>query len=410
MDTTVHTNAFFMELEDRYGAHNYKPVPVVIAKGEGVHVWDVEGNRYFDFLSGYSALNHGHCHPELVEVLKKQASSLTLTSRAFYNDRLGVYEKKMTELFGYDKLLPMNSGVEAVETAIKLARRWGYAKKGIRPDQAVIVVCDGNFHGRTINVISFSTDPDSNKDFGPYTPGYKVIPYNDTAALEEAVRDKNVAGFLVEPVQGEAGVVVPDDGYMAACAEICRKHDVLLIADEIQTGLGRTGRWLCCDYDKVHPQVLILGKALGGGLMPVSAVLADDDVMLGIRPGEHGSTYGGNPLACAVAAAAVEISRRDGYAENSDRLGKILRRELEDIRDRHERITTVRGRGLFNAMVIDPSGGKNAWDVCLSLKDKGLLAKPTHGDIIRFAPPLVITEDQLMECVDIIRKTMSDFS
>ena len=399
----------FIELESIYGAHNYMPVPVVIAHGEGVFVWDVENKKYFDFLSAYSALNHGHCHAGLLAVLQSQASRLTLTSRAFYNDQLGVFEEYMAGVFGYDKLLPMNSGVEAVETAVKLARRWGYAIKGVPDDKAKIIVCRDNFHGRTVNVISFSTDP-ANRNFGPYTPGYEVIPYNDAQALEQALQDPTVVGFLVEPIQGEAGVVVPDEGYLSDCYSLCKTHNVLFISDEIQTGLGRTGKWLCCDYETVKPDVLILGKALGGGILPVSAVLASDEVMLCIKPGEHGSTYGGNPLACALAKAAVEIAISENYAGNSFRLGEILRMELKAIQSETGMITEVRGKGLFNAIVIAPVKGKTAWDVCLALMKNGLLAKPTHDDIIRFAPPLIITEEQLMECVEIIRKTIRNFT
>ncbi len=402
-------NEYFISLENQYGAHNYHPLPVVISRGEGIFVWDAEGKKYFDFLSAYSALSHGHCHPHLLKVLNEQASKLTLTSRAFYNDKLGEYEKYMTGLFGYDKLLPVNSGVEAVETAIKLARRWGYSKKGIPADQAKIIVCENNFHGRTINVISFSTDPDANQNFGPYTPGYIIIPYNDKIALEKALKDKNVAGFLVEPVQGEAGVIVPDEGYISACFDLCKKNNVLFIADEIQTGLCRTGKMLCCDYENVHPDILILGKSLGGGILPVSAVLADDEIMLCIKPGEHGSTYGGNPLACAVSTAAMEIMIEENFAENSFTLGEILNHELKKIQSQTDLISIVRGKGLFHAIVITPKNGKSAWDVCLALKQNGLLAKPTHNDIIRFAPPLIITEEQLMQCISIIKKTISTF-
>jgi len=410
MKTTAQslTGDYYIELEAAYGAHNYKPIPVALSRGEGVFVWDVENRRYFDFLSAYSAMNHGHAHPRLLKALMDQASRLSLTSRAFYNDRLGEYERFMCRRFGFDKLLPMNSGVEGVETAIKLTRRWGYEKKGIPESKARLVVCRNNFHGRTVNVISFSTDP-ANSSFGPYTPGYDIIPYNDVPALERALEDPHVAGFLVEPIQGEAGVVVPDDGYLAACQALCRQRNVLFIADEIQTGLGRTGKWLCCDYESVRPDVLILGKALGGGFLPVSAVLADDEVMLCIRPGEHGSTYGGNPLACAVAQAAIEVADEDGYADNSFRLGQRLREALAALQQDTDMITEVRGKGLFNAMVIRPVAGKTAWDVCLRLMKNGLLAKPTHEDIIRFAPPLVITEEQLDECVSIIRKTIESF-
>jgi len=398
-----------MEQEQRYGAHNYKPIPVVIEKGEGVFVWDIEGKKYYDFLSAYSALNQGHCHPRIIASLFEQASKLTLTSRAFYNNLLGEYEKYMCGVFGYDKLLPMNTGVEAVETAIKLCRRWGYDKKGIPNNEARIIVCEGNFHGRTVNVISFSTDPDSNTRFGPYTPGYITIPYNDVNALAEALKDKNVAGFLVEPIQGEAGVIVPDEGYIAKCFELCKKNNVLFIADEIQTGLGRTGKMLACDHENVHADILILGKALSGGVLPVSAVLADDEIMLTIKPGEHGSTYGGNPLACAVTMTAMDVLISEKLSENAAHLGEVLKRELNSIKEKSNIITLVRGKGLFYAIVIKPANGKTAWDICLALKENGLLAKPTHGDIIRFAPPLIITEEQLMECADIIRKTILSF-
>jgi ornithine--oxo-acid transaminase len=411
MKTTadIMTSREAMEQEQRYGAHNYKPIPVVIEKGEGVFVWDIEGKKYYDFLSAYSALNQGHCHPRIIASLFEQASKLTLTSRAFYNNLLGEYEKYMCGIFGYDKLLPMNTGVEAVETAIKLCRRWGYDKKGIQDNEAKIIVCEGNFHGRTVNVISFSTDPDSNTRFGPYTPGYITIPYNDVNALEEALKDKNVAGFLVEPIQGEAGVIVPDEGYIAKCFELCKKNNVLFIADEIQTGLGRTGKMLACDHENVHADILILGKALSGGVLPVSAVLAADEIMLTIKPGEHGSTYGGNPLACAVTMTAMDVLISEKLSENAAHLGEVLKRELNSIKKKSNIITLVRGKGLFYAIVIKPTNGKTAWDICLALKENGLLAKPTHGDIIRFAPPLIITEEQLMECADIIRKTILSF-
>ena len=393
-----------IDLEDKYGAHNYHPIPVVLSRGEGVFVWDVDGKRYYDFLSAYSAVNQGHCHPRIISALIDQSQKLTLTSRAFHNDLLGEYEKYMTSLFGYDKLLPMNTGVEAVETALKLARRWGYMKKNIPSDKAKIIVCENNFHGRTINVISFSTDPDSNNNFGPYTPGYIIIPFNDIEALKNALKDQEVAAFLVEPVQGEAGVIVPDEGYLAAAYNACKKANVLFVADEIQSGLGRTGKMLCCDYENVHPDILILGKALSGGVLPVSAVLANDEIMLCIKPGEHGSTYGGNPLACCVTMSAMGVLIDEQLPENSFRLGEILRHELKNIKS--DRVTTVRGKGLFNAIVIKESDGIDAWQVCLKLAENGLLAKPTHGDIIRFAPPLVITEDQIFECANIIRRTI----
>lgn len=399
-----------MKLEEKYGAHNYHPIPAVLERGEGICLWDVEGKRYFDFLSAYSALNQGHGHPKIVGALVEQAQKLTITSRAFYNDCLGEYEKFITGYFGYDKVLPMNTGAEGVETALKLCRKWAYEKKGIPENQAKIIVCEGNFHGRTITIVSASTDPDSRAGFGPFTPGIVIIPYNNTKALAEAMKDKNIAGFLVEPVQGEAGVIVPDDGYLAECFELCKKNNVLFIADEIQTGIGRTGKRLACDHEKVHPDILILGKALSGGTYPVSAVLADDEIMLCIKPGQHGSTYGGNPIACKVAIAALEVAEEERLPENAARLGKIFLSELESLQKEFPRlITRVRGKGLFCAMVIKNTEGKNAWDVCIGLMENGLLAKPTHNDIIRFAPPLVITERQLMECVAIIRKTMLSF-
>lgn len=394
-------------LEDRHGAHNYHPLPVVLSKGEGVFVWDVEGKRYYDFLSAYSAVNQGHCHPKIVQALKDQAEVLTLTSRAFYNDALGPYEAYLTEYFGFDKVLPMNTGAEAVETALKLTRKWGYEKKGIPSNQAKIIVCENNFHGRTISIVSASNDPDARNNFGPFTPGLERIPYNDLDALEQALKDPNVAGFMVEPIQGEAGVFVPDEGYLTKAAELCRKANVLFVADEVQTGIARTGKLLACDHEDLKPDVLILGKAISGGVFPVSAVLADNHIMEVIKPGEHGSTFGGNPLACKVAIAALEVIKEEKLAENAERLGKILRRELEAIDT--DMITLVRGKGLLNAIVIKPKNGKEAWDVCLKLRDNGLLAKPTHGDIIRFAPPLVMTEVQLMECVDIIKQTILSF-
>lgn len=396
-----------ISLEDRYGAHNYHPIPVVLERGEGVFVWDVEGKQYYDFLSAYSAVNQGHCHPRIINALTQQAQKLTLTSRAFYNDSLGEYERFITQFFGYDKVLPVNSGVEAGETALKLARRWGYVKKGIPANQAKMVFVEGNFWGRTLAAISSSTDPDSYTNFGPYLPGYVIVPYNNLSALEEALRDPNVAGFMFEPIQGEAGVVVPHEGYLQGVRDLCTKYNVLMIADEVQTGLCRTGRMLACDHENVKPDLLVLGKALSGGVLPVSAVLASDEVMLTIKPGEHGSTYGGNPLACRVAMEALQVLKDEKLAENSERLGKILRDELAAIPSK--RITTVRGKGLLNAIVIEPKDGTTAWDVCLRLKDNGLLAKPTHGDIIRFAPPLVITEEQLRECIAIIRKTILSF-
>ena len=393
-----------IELEDVHGAHNYHPLPVVLERGEGIYVWDVEGKKYFDFLSAYSALNQGHNHPKIVEALIEQVKKLSLTSRAFYNNCLGEYEKYITELFGYDKVLPMNTGAEGVETAMKLARRWAYTKKGIPDGQAKIIVCDGNFHGRTITIISASTDPDSYSKFGPYTPGFVKIPYNNIPALEEALKDELIAGFLIEPIQGEAGVIIPDEGYLSKAFELCKNKNVLFIADEIQSGLGRTGKMLACDHENVHADILILGKALSGGLLPVSAILANDEIMLCIKPGEHGSTYGGNPLAAKVAIAALKVLIDEKLAENAERLGKILLSEFKKIKNDH--IVLVRGKGLFCAMVIKPKNGKNAWDVCLALKENGLLAKPTHGDIIRFAPPLIINESQLRECIEIIRKTL----
>lgn len=397
----------YIALEDKYGAHNYHPLPVVLTKGDGVFVWDVEGKRYYDFLSAYSAVNQGHCHPKIIDALKQQADILTLTSRAFYNDTLGDYEKYITNYFGFDKVLPMNTGAEAVETALKLCRKWSYQKKGLSPEAAKIIVCDGNFHGRTTTIISFSNDPDARDDFGPYTPGFINIPYNNLQALEEALKDENIAGFLVEPIQGEAGVFVPDNGYLKSAYELCNKAGVLFIADEVQTGIARTGELLAVNHEGVKPDILILGKAISGGVLPVSAVLADNEVMMCIKPGEHGSTFGGNPLANKVAITALEVIKEENLSENAERLGKILRAQLEAIDS--DMITLVRGKGLLNAIVIKPKNGKEAWDVCLKLRDNGLLAKPTHGDIIRFAPPLVITETQLMECVEIIKKTILAF-
>ncbi|RDC66355.1 ornithine--oxo-acid transaminase [Adhaeribacter pallidiroseus] len=398
-------------LEEKYGAHNYHPLPVVLARGEGVYLWDVEGKQYFDFLSAYSAVNQGHCHPKIVQALMDQAPLLTLTSRAFYNDKLGECEKYICDYFGYEKALLMNSGAEAVETAIKLARKWGYEEKGIPRYQAEIVVVEHNFHGRTTGIISFSTDPDSTGGFGPFMPGYKVVPYDDLAALEEALQNPHVCGFLVEPIQGEAGVYVPSAGYLAQAKALCEKHQVLLLVDEIQTGIARTGKLLASDYENVRPDVLILGKALSGGVLPVSAVLADDAIMLCLKPGQHGSTYGGNPLACAVALAALEVVREENLIENAFKQGEIFRERMRQIQEQYpDTVQLVRGRGLLNAIVIKPTpDGRTAWDVCLALKENGLLAKPTHGDIIRFAPPLVITEEQLHECCDIIQKTIAAF-
>ncbi|TNF28824.1 MAG: ornithine--oxo-acid transaminase [Bacteroidetes bacterium] len=398
-------------LEDRYGAHNYHPLPVVLEKGEGVFVWDTDGKRYYDFLSAYSAVNQGHCHPKIIDALTTQAARLTLTSRAFYNNALGEYEQFATEFFGFDRLLPMNTGAEGVETAIKLCRKWAYEKKGIEPNQAVIVVCDGNFHGRTTTIVSFSNDPDARNNFGPFTPGFVSVPYNDAAALEKALSQKNVAGFLVEPIQGEAGVNVPSDGFLRKVRDLCSRYNVLMLADEIQTGIARTGRLLAVDHEEVKPDVLILGKALSGGVLPVSAVLANDEVMLCIKPGEHGSTFGGNPLACKVATAALEVVRDEKLAENAERLGQIFRNELQAFTSNTHLVKLVRGKGLLNAIVINDSPeSKTAWNICLKLASNGLLAKPTHGNIIRFAPPLVMTEEQLMDCISIIKNTLTDFA
>jgi len=408
----VFSSQELIDLEDRYGAHNYHPIPVVLSRGEGVHVWDTEGKHYYDFLSAYSAVNQGHCHPRIVNALIEQAQKLTLTSRAFYNDVLGRFEQYITEYFGYDRVLPMNTGVEGGETAIKLCRKWGYEVKGIPANQAKIIFVSGNFWGRTLAAISASTDPGSTGNFGPYMPGYLVIPYNDLNALETALQDPTVAGFMVEPIQGEAGVVVPDDGYLRTAYELCKKNKVLFIADEVQTGLARTGKLLCCDHEGFRPDILILGKALSGGIMPVSAVLANDEIMLTIRPGQHGSTYGGNPLACVVAMEALEVIKDEQLAENAEYLGKIFRRRMqEDVVDKTALITLVRGKGLLNAIVIDDEEeGEMGWDICLKLAENGLLAKPTHGNIIRFAPPLVMTEAQLHECCDIITHVVRQFA
>ncbi len=399
----------FIDMEAKYGAHNYHPLPVVLDKGEGAFVWDVEGKKYFDFLSAYSAVNQGHCHPKIVGALTDQAQKLTLTSRAFYNSSLGSYEKYITEYFGYDKVLPMNTGAEADETALKLARRWGVVKKGIPNDEVLIICCSGNFHGRTITIITMSDDPDSYANYGPLTPGFIRIPYNDANALEKVLEEhgKKVAGFLLEPIQGEAGVYVPDEGYLKKCYDICKKHNVLFIADEVQTGIARTGKLLACDHENVRPDVLILGKALSGGVIPVSAVLADDDVMLTIKPGEHGSTFGGFPLACKVAEAALQVVKDEKLAEKAEYLGKIFREEMSSIKS--DMIELVRGKGLLNAVVIRNKEGKTAWDVCIEMKEQGVLAKPTHGNIIRFAPPLVITEEQLREAINLIKKAFKKF-
>jgi ornithine--oxo-acid transaminase len=396
-----------MSLEEKYGAHNYHPLPVVLCKGEGVHVWDPEGNRYYDFLSAYSAVNQGHCHPRIINAFVEQAKNLTLVSRAFYSDKLGVAEKYLADYFGFEKVLMMNSGAEAVETAIKIVRKWGYEVKGVEPHKAKIVVCSDNFHGRTTTIISFSTDHGSRGGFGPFTPGFEVIPYSSIPALEMALEDPNVVGFLFEPIQGEAGVKVPVDGYLRAIREQCTRHNVLMMADEIQTGIGRTGRRLACDHEGVRPDVLILGKALSGGTMPVSAVLADRDVMDMLHPGQHGSTYGGNPLACAVLMEALQVMVDEQLVENSERLGHIFRSRLEALN--HPMMEFVRGKGLFNAIGIRPIGGFKAWDVCMKMKENGLLAKPTHDHIIRFAPPLVITEDQVHEACDIIIASIKSF-
>jgi len=397
-------------LEDQYGAKNYHPLPVVLTRGKGVYVFDVEGRRYFDFLSAYSAVNQGHCHPKIIKALNDQAEKLTLTSRAFYNDILGKYEGYITGYFGYDRVLPMNTGVEGGETAVKLCRRWGYDVKGIPTNKAKIIFAEGNFWGRTLAAISSSTDPLSRTGFGPYMPGFDLVPYNDLESLEKALKDPNVAGFMIEPIQGEAGVVVPDDGYLNKAYSLCQKYNVLLIADEVQTGIARTGKLLACDYEGFKPDILILGKALSGGVMPVSAVLARDEIMLTIKAGEHGSTFGGNPLACAVAMAALEVVREEKLAENAYKLGMFFRDRMEKLTEKTDLVTKVRGKGLLNAIIINDAEESNtAWDICLKLKENGLLAKPTHGNIIRFAPPLIITHDQLEECCDIIEKTILDF-
>jgi len=412
-----------IKIEDKYGAHNYHPLPVVLAKGEGVNVWDVEGKHYYDFLSAYSAVNQGHCHPKIVDAMNEQAQTLTLTSRAFHNDVLGPYEKYVTEYFGFDKVLPMNTGAEAVETAIKLCRKWAYEKKGINENDAKIIVCDNNFHGRTTTIISFSNDPDANKNFGPYTPGFIRIPYDDTAALEEALQQENIAGFLVEPIQGEAGVYVPGDNFLSTARELCTKHNTLFIADEVQTGIARTGSLLAvcgdCSCDNKceqqaptysRPDILILGKALSGGAYPVSAVLANDEIMMVIKPGQHGSTFGGNPVAAKVAVAALEVVKDEHLAKNARKLGELFRSEMNKIIAKTDLVNSVRGRGLLNAILInDTEDSKTAWNICMKLRDNGLLAKPTHGNIIRFAPPLVMTEEQLMDCVAIIEKTLMEF-
>ena len=396
-----------MEMEDKYGAHNYHPLPVVLSKGKGAEVWDVEGKHYYDFLSAYSAVNQGHCHPKIVKAMQDQAATLALTSRAFYNDSLCSYEKYITEYFGYQKMLPMNSGAEADETAIKLCRKWAYKVKGIKDGNAKIVVCENNFHGRTTTIISFSTDPDARKDYGPFTPGFIIIPYNDIPALEKALQNPDVAGFLVEPIQGEAGVFVPDNGYLKKAFDLCKSKNVLFIADEVQTGIARTGKLLACDHEGIRPDMVILGKALSGGMYPISCVLADDVIMLTIKPGEHGSTFGGNPIAAKVAIAALEVIKDEQLAEKAEKLGKIFRDEIGRIKS--DMIELVRGKGLLNAVVIKPRNGKEAWDVCVTMKENGVLAKPTHQHIIRFAPPLVITEEQLMDAIERIKKSILAF-
>ena len=398
----------YIAKEEKFGAHNYHPLPVVLDKGQGVYVWDVEGRKYFDFLSAYSAVNQGHCHPKIVSAMIDQAEKLTLTSRAFYTSVLGEYEEFITNYFGYDKVLPMNTGAEGDETALKLCRKWAYTKKGIKENEAKIIVCENNFHGRTMTIVSMSTDPDSYAGYGPFTPGFVKIPYDDLEALEKELEDPNVAGFLVEPIQGEAGVHVPSDGYLTKAYEMCREKNVLFIADEVQTGIGRTGKLLACDHEGVRPDILILGKAISGGVYPVSAVLCDDDIMLCIKPGEHGSTFGGNPVAAKVAIAALEVIKDENLAEKAEELGEYFRNELGKIDS--DMIETIRGKGLLNAIVIKPKQGNTAWDICVAMKENGLLAKPTHDHIIRFAPPLVITREELSESVEIIRKTMAEFN
>ncbi len=403
---------YFIELEEKHGAHNYHPLPVVLDRGEGVFVWDVEGKKYYDFLSAYSAVNQGHSHPKIVEALVNQAKKLALTSRAFYNSSLGEYEKKITTLFGFDKVLPMNSGAEAVETAVKLARKWSYEVKGISENAAKIVVCENNFHGRTTTIVSFSNDPDANKNYGPFTPGFAKIPYNDLTALEEVLKNdaQNIAAFLVEPIQGEAGVYVPDENFLKNASELCKKYNVLFIADEVQTGIARTGRLIACHHENVQPDILILGKAISGGMYPVSAVLANDEIMNVIKPGQHGSTFGGNPIACAVAVAALNVVEDEKLSERAEELGQLFRSEIEKVIEKSDLITKVRGKGLLNAILInDTPESSTAWNLCLQLKENGLLAKPTHGNIIRLAPPLVITEEQLLDCVNIIEKTVLEY-
>lgn len=409
---TAKNSPYFIDLEDKHGAHNYHPLPVVLDRGEGVFVWDVEGKKYYDFLSAYSAVNQGHSHPKIVAALVEQAQKLALTSRAFYNSKLGEYEQKITSLFGFDKVLPMNSGAEAVETAVKLARKWSYEVKGISENAAKIIVCENNFHGRTTTIVSFSNDPDANQNYGPFTPGFIKIPYNDIAALEEVLNREaaNIAAFLVEPIQGEAGVYVPDEGFLKNASELCKEHNVLFIADEVQTGIARTGQLIACHHENVQPDILILGKALSGGMYPVSAVLANDNIMNVIKPGQHGSTFGGNPIACAVAVAALDVVADEKLSERAEHLGQLFRAEIEKIIEKSSLITKVRGKGLLNAILInDTPDSSTAWNLCLRLKENGLLAKPTHGNIIRLAPPLVITEEQLLDCVKIIEKTITEF-
>ena len=401
------TQQEYIERESRYGAHNYHPLPVVLQRGKGIFVWDTDGKKYFDFLSAYSAVNQGHCHHKIVGAVCEQAGKLALTSRAFHNDVLGQWEEYVTRFFGYDKVLPMNTGAEADETASKLCRKWAYLKKGIKDGMAKIIVCDGNFHGRTITIVSMSADPEAYRDYGPYTPGFVKIPYNDIPALERALEDPDVAGFLVEPIQGEAGVYVPDEGYLRRACDLCHAHNVLFMADEVQTGIGRTGRMLACDHEGVRPDILILGKALGGGVVPISAVLADDEIMLTIKPGEHGSTFGGNPVACRASMAALEVVREERLTENAEAMGRIFRDRMRSIGS--DMIAEVRGKGLLNAVVIRPKNGREAWDVCLRMRDNGLLAKPTHDHIIRFAPPLIISEEELLDACGIIERSIRSF-
>ena len=401
------TQQEYIERESRYGAHNYHPLPVVLQRGKGIFVWDTDGKKYFDFLSAYSAVNQGHCHHKIVGAVCEQAGKLALTSRAFHNDVLGQWEEYVTRFFGYDKVLPMNTGAEADETALKLCRKWAYLKKGIKDGMAKIIVCDGNFHGRTITIVSMSADPEAYRDYGPYTPGFVKIPYNDIPALERALEDPDVAGFLVEPIQGEAGVYVPDEGYLRRACDLCHAHNVLFMADEVQTGIGRTGRMLACDHEGVRPDILILGKALGGGVVPISAVLADDEIMLTIKPGEHGSTFGGNPVACRASMAALEVVREERLTENAEAMGRIFRDRMRSIGS--DMIAEVRGKGLLNAVVIRPKNGREAWDVCLRMRDNGLLSKPTHDHIIRFAPPLIISEEELLDACGIIERSIRSF-